>query len=283
MSLSRTHTAFVVGLGLCLTACITGSNESEEARAILAPQSTTLSGVGGTQGTNGLDGRALDEQTQMLLEATTKPLSTTAPNVNNDIINTGLLDTDNGRNVFAYAVWCGGPAGTNITADGYWYTGVGYPSTSSDWLNEALSDSAKEDLFACLIARVNTYDFKIPILLTGENVANDGLDHSEFTISEALWTATYNPANNTISYDVWPHPDLANYCTEPPVDFFDERTCDQGIGCAVTVHAGPNDFANECSQHAITGHYTCNGRFAVRTWLMEENVTDLHPGCFEPG
>ncbi len=266
-------TISALGLALLPVACL-GSADDMDAPTLKAPSRETLGDPSGSTGNNGLPSvEFLANETDLLL-TTKKPIDSGDPSINLVAEQIGLLNTDGGRHTFKYSMRCGLDLNTSVfDSNNTEYPGGGMLSTTNGWLNAPLSDSARDDLFACMLAHLNPFGVEVPIRLTGSSVPNQATDVSDFTFQEALWIANISSATTGVKYEVWPLPSLKN-CFGPITSAaIETRVCGQGNPvCGLQVHAD----MNACVQDANTHNWTCQGKPAIQTWLKADDVATLY-------
>jgi hypothetical protein len=273
-----------LGFGLLQAGCF-GSADDVGAKGIEMPGSETLDGPDGTGSTNGLGVRELQVSIPALLDAMSYGIYGSYPEVSQDVLDTGLLDEDEGRAAFKYAMNCGLNSNLSVTYNDEYkpFEGGGILRTTSGWTTGPLTLGAKEDLFACMMAHVNPSNFAIPILLKGDNVYDDGGAHNEFIYPEAVMQATIS-ASGGVHFDIWPHPAFVHLCTgDDPFNMFAARLCAHGdpeVNCGATIHSSAS-LATDCEQDEDY-NYSCGGKPAIETWLSETGITELHPTCIAP-
>lgn len=230
----------------------------------------------GAGGNNGLDSAYYQANEEPLVDATevalTAPFSNT---VSSAVLATGLLSTEAGRTVFKYAVGCALPAGAQVSSGTATYTGKGYLSSTASWPVAALPAEARNDLLACVIAHVNS-TVGVDILISGQPVVDDGGDHTDFDVDEALWLVRPSVTGD-MEYHVWPLAPFMAACEADPWDALDERICGQDPqGCNFIAR---HDLKTACSFSSIKGTWTCDGTAALMTTLKSPDVGILHPVC----
>ncbi len=273
-------TISALGLALLPVACL-GSADDMDAPTLKSPSRETLGDPSGTTGNNGLSSVEFFASEADLLLTTKKPIDSGDPSINLVAEMIGLLNTDGGRHTFKYSMRCGLDLSMSVfDSNNTAYPGGGMLNTTAGWLNAPLSDSARDDLFACMLAHLNPYKVEVPIRLTGSSVPNQATDVSEYTFQEALWISNISTSSPTgIKYEVWPLPSL--YACYGPItsSAIQTRVCGQGNPvCGLQVHADMSD----CVQDANTHNWTCKGKPAIQTWLKADDVPQLYGSSCTP-
>ena len=186
-----------------------------------------------------------------------------------------FLQTTAGRNVLSYAVACTVPDEKSVGADGVAFDGLGHLANGAAWLDGPLPHATINELMACMAAHVNAWNEKVPILLLGSDVQDDSKDHSDYSVSEALWKADVN-GDDVPFYTVWPSKYVAQECFDV-LSAFKDRVCGQyAADCNFTV--GPPGVCFP-SLHNPDGDYLCNGVPVIETRLIPEDMSKLYPNC----
>jgi len=231
----------------------------------------------GTSGSNGLSPTAYHANVAALLDAfsvaAADPGNPSA--VNPAIEATGLLDTTDGQDVFAYAAKCALPAGAFIESAARTYSGGGILGTTASWLTAGLTTSQKEDALTCLLAHLNPFGAHVPIFLSGPNVAGaESADPLGFTVDEALWQAKIPSPGGAPVYYAWPRMNLLDACGLFGDGSWITRLCGSPVNtCGVQVRY---DFIFACT--GSDGRYSCNGSPTIQTTLEEGALCPLHIG-----
>lgn len=100
-----------------------------------------------------------------------------------------IVDILDGRTFLDYAVKCALPAGESVstTVLGVTHTFKGHVGIAPEWTKEALSESSRRWLSACILAHVNVTSAKVMILLRGDHPAlsvPSGSSTGEFVLRE---------------------------------------------------------------------------------------------------
>ncbi len=230
----------------------------------------------GAGGNNGLDSGYYQDNEAPLAAATglrlTKPGTS---QVSALVLATGILATEGGRAVFKYAIKCALPNGQQVTSGGMVFTGKGYLASTAGWTTGPIGAAARDELLACMIAHVNSTQ-GVDILLSGQQVTDDGGDHSDFDVDEALWLVKPHITGG-FEYHVWPTIPFATACGADPWEALAERICGQDPeGCQFI---GRHDLATACVIDPVKGGYVCDGKPALKTTLKSADVFVLHPSC----
>lgn len=273
MSFSRSFAAAALALLPCLSGCAEMETADETADVPLV--GLTGGSSGGTNGASDLEFWLLAPQ---ILAATNVPLVSPGTMDVNPAIVAGLLADPAGERMLDYMVQCavGTREPTNIVYRGLKeFHGKGHLSTTASWLSGPLSAQGTNDLFACMLIHLNPLDLHVDILLSGLDIVDDGEDHSDFTVPEAVWIA--RKVGSQMHYTVWPTEPFTTLCAADPMDALINRVCGHDPeACGVQKGA---DFAQDCIWQSSSGGYLCNGRRAILTTLKEPDVYDLHPMC----
>lgn len=276
MSLSR----YLGATTLVLTALLTGCAGTEPIEDLDGPEVAPLHG-GSSGGTNGADSDELEALTTPLLSATDSQLVFPGTMQVHPAIAGDLLVDPAGARILDYAVQCAISASPADTV--YWgikeFHGKGHLSSTQGWLSGPLDPLATNDLFACMLVHLNPYGIHVPILLTGPHIADDGADHSEFKVREAIWLAQKVGAQ--MHYTVWPTPVFTKLCVaSDPMDALRDRVCGQNpAACSLSEGAS---IAQDCTHDSESGGYYCKGRPAILTTLKEGDFGALNPLCVPP-
>ncbi len=270
---------------LMATAC----GETPKADIDSLPGLETMEGTNGTPGTNGLGSDIFHALSYDLYLLTQAPLYSDLENgtISTEVIQ--FLGSTEGQQVFDYAIGCALPAGTafsylnnNNVKVTVW--GGGIVTTADQWSSSALSESAMEDLFTCMIAHLNPLGLNVPIFLSGPSV-DDKEVGSLYPVEEAVWSTRLTEVG--IFYDVWPLFPVPEACASDPYEALKTRVCGQNAeACNLVSHT---TFVEDCVAVVNAGgqydggHYVCNGRPAIKTWLQSaEYLPDLYPACYPP-
>jgi hypothetical protein len=275
MNISRLVLVTALGLGLSSTGCL--GNTDPLVENIEPPRFKTLVDPGGGIGTNGLLPSDYQANLQYLLDATYSPLVQDG-SFSDQLIANDILLTPEGRKTLNYAVGCAFDDEFDLEHNTMPYSGEGLLDSTAGWtspLGTGLSLDGRQDLFACIAARMNPYEDPVQILLIGDHVPNDQADQSAFTFDEALWivkmvgTALPQP-----EVHVWPLGDMKGDCRPLLDERFQSRYCGLGLkDCGLTVRYDDN----ACTESL--GFYTCDGQPAIKTKLKPVDVSKLHGGC----
>lgn len=278
MSVLRCLGAAALAASFCLVGCVDAEpvEELDEVGVAFSPEGGNSSG-----GTNGCSSVAFDALQDDLANVTYVSLVKSGTMEVNGTIDSTLLQEADGPSLFSYAVKCGltrEPGQNAVT----WYDqgtmktfeGMGHLSTTAGWLTGGLGDDARGDLFACVIAHLNPYGLEVPIVLSGPNVSDDGLDHSDFDIEEALWLVEIDPTGARV-YTAWPTPQFERLCAIDAGDALEQRVCGQNpMACNLQI-----GNSTDCVYDPVTEGYYCKGKPALMTRLKATGMSALHPGC----
>lgn len=229
----------------------------------------------GSTGTNGLDSPEYFFNELHLVKAAASPLADPGSTEVTAAVQSTLLSTPSGVEVFEYAVRCALPEDVTVTWGDTKMNGLGHLLSTEHWLQSPLSEEATLSLLACMVAHVNPFGQHVPLLLTGPDVSFDGLDHDDFDVDEALWVARRNAAGG-IEYVVWPSEVLQKECGPDPMSALMQRVCGQSPGACHILQGDPSD----CVVDAESGGYFCLGQPALETTLRSKDLKVLYPGCF---
>lgn len=218
------------------------------------------------------------------------------------VTNTALMSTSEGRGLFKLAVECALSNGQYVeyTPSGrttpITYTGMGLMSTTAGWFTKALTTTQKEDVFRCVIARINAFGKQVPIVLSGQNV-RDQRDANDPTplMPDAFWDVKITPilgAAGMYAIDeyVWPLSGVGANGTDCSWDTSDMamRVCDDPEwSCGFSIQPSPE---NDCYGHPYPDdpsrlYYKCSvgnplyGRPVVQSWATAEGLAILNPQC----
>jgi hypothetical protein len=148
-----------------------------------------LEGTNGSPGHNGLEVTKFQAKSMALRDLMDAGIFTNATQHIPKLSVSNFLESPEGRDVFDYTVRCALNGNDSFIHNNVHYTGEGILTSTTQWGTAALSDAAKEDLFACIVAHLNPLDQNtVPIFLSGTAVGQDGLS-TEYPVKEALWTA----------------------------------------------------------------------------------------------
>lgn len=273
MSFLRGFGATVMALAACLSGCAGEETFDEMAEPELSP----LHG-GSSGGTNGASDLEFSLLASEILDATTGPLVSPGTMDVHPAIVGNLLADPAGARMLDYAVQCALPASDVVNWGPKEFHGKGHLSTTDGWLSGGLNGRATNDLFACMLVHLNPYGIHVDILLTGPDVPDDGMDHSDFKVPEAVWLA--EKIGPQMHYTVWPTKPFTILCAADPMDALRERVCGQNPGaCSLSKGAS---LAQDCVRDQPSGGYYCNGKPTILTTLKEADFYDLHRLCTPP-
>jgi hypothetical protein len=283
MNSSRMFSAIVAASMVSAVGCL--GTDDDLAQSMEMPRLSAMTGTNGGGTANSLDVLAmLGERSKLLIAMDSGVESSTNPHaVSTAVKATGLLDTEEGREVFTYAVSCALPVGeyvmsSHVDAAGNGvndiYEGEGVLSTTSKWQYEGLKEQEKEDVLTCLLARLNPHGVQVNIWVSGPSVAVTGASPPSYDFVEAVWLAKIE-GDNIVSYHVWPGSNMAAECAFSLTSDLFTRTCDNPTGgCGVVIR---DDFASACT--GADGIYKCDGQPAIQTMLKQIDVPLMYPGC----
>jgi hypothetical protein len=302
----------MMGLGFSATGCMqTASDEDLAAMDLEAYQYEPQDNPTGSGTNNHLGGDIYEGNKYLLLSAMSYSLATPFSfngvttylhSVSNNVVNTGLLDTSGGRDLFKVAVECALADGQYVQQnfDGFlttYYTGKGLMSTTAGWYSGGLTTEQKEDVLRCVIARVNYLGATVPLVVSGQNVT---VKTSEFASHEgyepdALWDVNISTSPVTglplIQEYAWPMMELALPSGESEtcistVDIINTRLCSQETSmCGFQVY---DTRASDCVDVGPVGGpsvYQCNhddnqaGRPVVQSWVQPGQLTYIYNRC----
>lgn len=288
MNISRLVLVTAFGLGLSSTGCL--GNTDPLVEDIEPPRFKTLVDPGGGIKPNGLTPAAFHANKHKLRAAMEVRLAPQdSSQVSAEIFDTGLLDNDEGKKTFRYAVACALPTTPTLLTTGIpdeeghptgEYHGAALLTTTGSWLTGGLPENARRDLWTCMIAHLNPFAEPVPVLVSGGSVddqSNEQPNQVDFTFDEAVWGVTMPTVPSDLPiFHVWPMLDLERQCPLRFAGALQTRFC-SGYGgfdgCALNVRSN----INECTK--ALGHYTCFGGPAIRTRLEPESVSKLYNGC----
>jgi hypothetical protein len=259
-----------LGFGLLSTV---GCNEADD--PTLAPSFVypTKSSMQGGSGTNGNYSFEFQDTQDELYDIMSRRLKATGSNVINSQ-SEYILDTEAGVRNFRYAAGCALSVTDFVIGGTPWgtYEGQGFMSTTIGWGSNALDTSQQEDLFTCMVARLNPHGAEVPIWLSGANVQDDpNDDETPFVWLEAVWTTEVSAL--AINFHVWPLADLVNKCGAGRlIEGLNTRVCGTPTGNCVTVHV--NSLQTDCT--LTGGNYTCLNRPAIQTKLRLQDVSTMY-------
>jgi hypothetical protein len=262
-------TAMVTGLLAAGCAEPVDSDDDVEALVVYRPM-----GGGGSTGVNGLGDDKYWAVEGAFLNSTLLPLTDGNTNDVNDKIGQLLLGTPAGITVFGYAVECAVPAGQSVVWNGVKFFGLGHMANAQKWLYAPLSSDAQGDLMACMVAHINPLDLKVPILLSGVNVKDDGQNHLAYPVDEALWVAGFSAAGGP-TYTAYALAPLRNKCAADPADALKNRVCGHD---PKHCHLDVGDI-QDCFLDQEAGGWFCNGQPALKTNLKEADFAELYADC----
>ncbi|MGK3994396.1 hypothetical protein [Sorangium sp. So ce1024] len=264
----------MMSAGLLSTAC---GPESQFDGEIAGPGLKAMVGKPGSEDTNGTPKRAWHTWRDTLSRALAFPLLASDGTLHRAILDTGLLDAPNGgggvgdaitgHEVFDHAVRCALATGTVVTHDGESYKGRGMVSGASVWTKEGLPVEVRDHVLECVIAFVNDKMDGVSVLLTAAHMNDDGLDHTDYAFSEAVWCASATAGG---AVDVYPTRSFATRCGLNAKDALEQRYCHQEHACDLN-YKGLLDRHAECEGDERTGHYKCGEKSCTMTWLKDPN------------
>jgi len=146
----------------------------------------------GTTGGNGLLPEVYWSNQALLEQGMRGPLKTGSDNLTAELSR--LPQTREGKKLLEYAIDCAvrGPAPRGAGS----FTARQLLNTTGGWLKGALDQSQREDLHACIAARLNPTGAEVFIWLGGPHVTNDPsvrIKQNDFPIEEAFWAAVEEP------------------------------------------------------------------------------------------
>lgn len=248
--------------------CVQTDTDSAESEGELGE----VAQAGRHGGINGLSSPAYQHFALSLSSATSQPLVTGVGfTITNTLLLQNLLAFPDGHDVFEYAAACGLRAGLSLTDGNSAYVGGGVLSTTQDWYNAPLSVDARHDLLECMAAHVNPTGKHVNILLSGQNVLEDGQNHSQYDVDEAVWLVKDGVSGQPETH-VWPLPTFAEVCKVDPEGALRERVCGKNpVECHLVLRTDPA----ACTTNS-NGYYTCDGHQAIKTTLTTEAFRDLY-------
>ena len=271
-----------LGLGLSSTGCL---GNADPLVADIEPPHFKALGTGGGISPNGLSPNSFHSNLTKLSQAMSwKLVGPGGSQVSQEVLNTGLLSTPEGRETFTYAVQCAlsttvyGP-GEVPNQGSVPYYGHSLLTTTGGWLDGNLSMGQRQDVFACLLAHLNPAPLPVHILLSGNSVRDKSDDVNEpdqdaFSFDEAVWGVTVD-TSLAATLRVWPMRDLVTTCGRGVFDILQTRVCAFDLlDCGVDVRG---DLPIACDETA--GHFTCYGQPAIRSRLEPGSVSKMYGGC----
>ncbi|WP_437640409.1 hypothetical protein [Sorangium sp. So ce854] len=255
----------MTAVGLLPAAC---GPESQLDGEIAGPGLEAMVSKPGSEDTNGTEKRAWHAWRDALSLALRMRLLQSDGTINPDILDFEILNAGGavtGHEVFDHAVRCALAKGTVVTHVGKSYEGRGMVSGASVWKTQPLPVEVRDHVLECVIAFVNDKMDGVSVLLTGEHVRDDGLDHGDFMFSEALWCADAMAGG---AVDVYVTRSFATRCGMDPEDALEQRYCHQEHACDLN-YMGYLDNHRDCEGDERTGHYTCGGKSCTMTWLRD--------------
>lgn len=280
MSLFRFALVAALGLGLSSTGCLGNSDPLVE--DVAPPRFETL-GNGSGVGSNGLAPEDYHANLQNLLAATQLPLLSPGAQFSDELLANGILLAPKGPKTLAYAVGCAFDDDFVLNHGNDEYVGEHLLNSTASWALSAtgLTLDGRQDLFACIAARMNPFEDPVDILLSGAHVPPNGDDESKFTFDEALWIVKMEPvligAITVIMPHVfvWPLGDMKDDCRPLLEERFQSRYCGLGLtDCGITVR-----YDDDACTKSLDGAYTCDLQPALKTRLKPGDVSVLHGGC----
>ncbi len=215
------------------------------------------------------------------------------------IYQTGILNTSEGQELFNKAIECAVADGVTVkqtqvsgTTSPRRYVGKGLMSTTAGWISGPLTTAQKEDVFRCVVARVNSFGVQVDIAISGQNVTNqpgedDGLQWQPDALFDVkLTTITLAPPfsgqTTVITEYAWP---LALVQSLPGTcmslqDAMEARVCDQAASsCSFHVREAPQD---DCLKYRGSPYYyqcsTTAGsvkRPVVQSWVVPNDMVKV--------
>ncbi len=244
------------------------------------PTRKTMEGSNGTGTSNGLSAETFQHTSAALAVLmdgalfTDEESKTLTPSVADFVAN------EEGAKVLGYAIRCALSEEVKFTHECTTYQGGGILKTTDQWTTTALDQHAKEDLYTCIITHLNPLGITVPLFLSGPSVKIT-TTNVEYPVQEALWTTSLDSGRP--EYDVWPLFQLKEPCLVDPAEALKKRVCGQNAEkCKLTPH---DNYVDDCIIDVPDdgGHYKCNGRPAIKTFLKsEKSLETLYPACFPP-
>lgn len=282
MITSRSLLALVAGFGFAQMGCM--AEQYDDERVASVSQAAGDDDENGTGGTNGLEPELAMPNMLTLWNATSMGVN----DVNNTAI-TQLVSTTAGDKTLEYAIRSALPTG-GATFGPNQDLGGGILSTTTGWASGGLSNGAKLDLMAAMLAHLNPYGAEVPIRLMGQSVNSTLGDDAAgtYNLSEALWVVTRN-RDGSLNYHAWPFEVVLSFCDSPSTAV-NSRACgrmtENGIvntECSLNVH---DNMQADCTQDPTSKNWTCLGRPAIKTRIRQIDFLVLYPQCDpipEPG
>lgn len=269
-SMKSSLVIWLAALGLLSTVGCNPADDPTLSPSFVYPTKSSMQGGSGTNGNYSIEfhdtkGALGDIMSRPLMKPDTHMITSESEYI---------LDTEAGIRNFRYAAGCALDFNDFVT--GGWpedtYYGEGFLSTTTGWGSNALDTPQQEDLFTCMIARLNPSGAEVPIWLSGAHVQDDpNDDETPFVWLEALWTTEIGAAATT--FHVWPLGDLLDKCGATNIiEGLNSRVCGTPTGDCVTVHM--NSLQTDCTLSG--GNYTCLNRPAIQTKLKLEDVSTMY-------
>ncbi len=260
---------------LVLSTLVLGCSEPESLDDIDEPGAEPQEGGNTSGGNNGADDGQYWLGELELIQSTQRSLVNQGTKTVHSSTQAVLTPTALHPDLFDYAVQCGLRKDWSVSWSGGAFVGMGHLTTTVPWRAGALSSDAANDLLACVVTHLNPHGITVPIALSGPSVANDGLDHSEYDVEEALWLVE---GTGFRTYTVWPRQPFKDRCGIDEFEALEVRVCGQNpVDCALQLGVD-----TQCVFTENVG-YHCKGKPALLTTLKEADLPTLHPGCFPAG
>ncbi|MEZ4309920.1 MAG: hypothetical protein R3F14_17925 [Polyangiaceae bacterium] len=114
----------------------------------------------------------------------------------------------------------------------------------------------------------------MPILISGHEIHDDGEDHSDYEVDEALWVVTRDGVGR-FEHHVCPLDFVVGLCGPNPVNALKARLCGQSPSIAGSDAGDPT---LDCTE--LDGTYECLGQPAIMTSLKYKGIDSIYLGCF---
>jgi hypothetical protein len=279
-------------VGLLSVGCLGAEEELDDLGGASPRMHALGAGVGGLIGTNHYLPYEFQANVKAIRDAAAMRLGDVLPNdheVRSSVVGLGLFNTVAGTHTFEQAVSCGLSIGDYVThmagRELSLYNGDGYMMTTKEWRVNPLTLSQREDLFTCMITRLNPSGASVQFLLGGPNVNSSSGAISDFTYNEAVWatTETVNPLTGLpmLTFKVWPSPELLDACGGS-ISVLEQqitgRTCPTpSADCGLDIVTDTSTYPKGCTGSDM--NWTCGGKPAIQTKLRKVDVKYVYPKC----